>query len=86
MKFSVVWQPDAEAQLAKLWERSSDRVAFASAANHIEQVLRSYPDRAGEDRFDGDRVIFEEPLGMMFRLTLEDRLVQVLRVWDITRR
>ena len=86
MKFSVVWQPDAEAKLAKLWERSSDRAAFASAANHIEQVLRSYPDRAGEDRYDGDRVMFEPPLGVVFRLMLEDRMVQVLRVWDITRR
>ena len=86
MKFTVVWQSDAEAQLARLWERSSNRAAFASAANHIEQVLRSYPDRAGEDRYDGDHVMFEAPLGLVFRLILEDRLVQVLRVWDITRR
>ena len=86
MKFSVVWQPDAEAQLAELWTRSSDRAALASAANHIERVLRSYPEQVGEDRFDEDRVMFEEPLGLMFRLILEDRLVQVLRVWDITRR
>ena len=86
MKFSVVWQPDAEAQLARLWERSSNRAAFASAAIHIEQVLRSNPDRAGVDRYDGDRVMFEAPLGVVFRLTLEDRLEQVLRVWDITRR
>ncbi len=86
MKFSVVWQPEAEAQLARLWERSSNRATFASAANHIEQVLRSYPDRAGEDRYDGDRVMFEAPPGVVFRLMLEDRLVQVLRVWDITPR
>ncbi len=86
MKFSVVWQPDAEAQLAELWERSADRAALASAANHIERVLRSYPERVGEDRFDDDRIMFEELLGLVFRLILEDRLVQVLRVWDITRR
>ena len=86
MKFSVVWQPDAETQLARLWEQSSDRTAFALAANHIEHVLRSYPDRVGEDRFEGDRILFESPLGVVFRLIMEDRMVQVLRVWDITHR
>ena len=30
--------------------------------------------------------MFEPPLGVVFRLMLEDRMVQVLRVWDITRR
>lgn len=86
MKFSVVWQPDAEAQLGELWARSTDRAALSSAANHIERVLRSYPERVGEGRFDEDRIMFEEPLGLIFRLILEDRLVQVLRVWDITLR
>lgn len=86
MKFSVVWQQEAEQQLARLWESSRDRAALTAAADHIERVLRAYPDRAGEERVHGDRVLFESPLGVVFRTRIEDRIVQVLGVWDITRR
>lgn len=86
MKFSVVWQQEAEEQLAKLWELSRDRAALTAAADDIERVLRSYPDRAGEGRNYGDRVMFEGPLGVLFRPLIEDRRVQVLSVWDITPR
>jgi hypothetical protein len=81
MKFSVAWQPDAETQLARFWGQSSDRAAFASAATHIERMLRFYSVRIGEDRFSGDRVLIESPLGVVFRLIVDDhRMVQVLKV------
>ena len=86
MRFSVVWQPIAEQELAELWEHSMNRAAVADAADRIEQMLRSFPDRVGEERQFDDRVVFEGPLGMRFRLLFEDRTVQVLSVWDITRR
>ena len=86
MKFSVVWQPSAEQEHAELWQCSTNRAAVALAADRIEQVLRSYPDRAGEGRTFADRVLFEGPLGVRFRLSFEDRKVQVLSAWDITRR
>lgn len=86
MKFSVVWQQVAEEQLARLWESSRDRAALTAAADNIERVLQSYPDRAGEERDYGDRVLFEGPLGVVFRPLIEDRMVQVLSVWDTTPR
>ena len=85
MRFSVVRQPDAELPLTEIWQRTTNRGAVSRAADRIEQILRSYPDRAGEERFFDDRVLFDGPLGVRFRFSVEDCLVQVLKVWDISR-
>ena len=86
MKFTVIWLPRAERELAELWETSFNRAALTRAADRIEVILASFPDRAGEDRSNGRRVLFEEPLGIRFRVSIDDRLVRVISVWDITRR
>ena len=85
MKFSVVWQPSAELALAKLWEKSRAQPSVTRASDRIEQVLKSFPERAGEELPDLQaRVLFEGPLGVVFRVSMDDRLVQVLSVWDIS--
>lgn len=86
MKFTVVWQTYAENRLAELWLSSRNRDSLARATNRIEQTLATCPDRVGEQRRNKDRVYFDDPLGVRFRLSIEDRIVQVLDVWDITRR
>ena len=86
MRFTVVWQPHAEQELAEIWQQSANREAVSAAANRMEQLLRTCPDRVGEERSFVDRIFFEGPLGMRFRLLFDDRVVQVLSVWDITRR
>lgn len=86
MKFTVVWQPYAENRLAELWLSAWNRDSVTLATNRIEQLLAMCPDRVGEQRRNEDRVYFEGPLGVRFRLSLDDRIVQVLDVWDITRR
>ncbi|MFM9959837.1 MAG: hypothetical protein ACKV2Q_01265 [Planctomycetaceae bacterium] len=86
MKFTVVWLARAEHELAELWEASPDRAAVSRAANRIEQTLARLPYQAGEERPDGRRVLFDKPLGILFRVFLDDRLVRVTTVWDITRR
>ena len=85
MRSTVVWQPRAERELAKLWENSRDRSAVTRAADRSDDILASMPDRVGEERSDGRRVMFDDPLGIRFRVFLEDRLVRVSSVWDITR-
>ncbi len=85
MKFTVVWLPRAERELATLWEASPDRAAVTRAADRIEQTLAGLPHRAGEVRPDGRRLLFDDPLGILFRVSLDDRLVRVTTVWDITR-
>lgn len=86
MKFTVVWLPRAERELAVLWAASLDRAALTRAADRIEQTLAGLPHLAGEERSDGRRVLIDDPLGILFRVVLDDRLVRVTTVWGITPR
>jgi hypothetical protein len=34
VKYTVVWSPDAEQELARLWNETGDRGSITRAANH----------------------------------------------------
>jgi hypothetical protein len=72
--------------LAELWEKSTNRSNLTLAADRLDQVLRTIPDRIGEERPDHRRVIFDPPLAVLYRVLLQDRIVRVISVWDITDR
>ena len=86
MKFTVVWLPRAEQELAEVWDRSTDRAAVTRSADRTDRLLSSFPDRLGEERPDKRRLLFDGPLGILFRVLMDDRLVRVISVWDVTRR
>jgi plasmid stabilization system protein ParE len=86
MKFTVVWLPRAERELAELWEKSTNRSNLTLAADRLDQVLRTIPDRIGEECPDHRRVTFDPPLAVLYRVLLQDRIVRVISVWDITDR
>ena len=81
MKFTVIWIPSAERELAQLWESADDRRDITLASNAIDRRLAESADRAGESRDGDDRIDFERPLGIRFRVSLADRKVLVLNVW-----
>lgn len=81
MKWTVLWHDDAENGLANLWVTSSDKGAITAAANIIDYRLRRDPLGVGESRADDDRVLFEDPLGVLYVVDSGDRKVTVLRVW-----
>lgn len=81
MKFTVVWTPAAEQDLAALWLNADDRNAVSSAANSIERLLRHSPNAVGETFFDTVRTIVVPPLGVDYEVSDQDRLVYVLSVW-----
>lgn len=82
MNYTVVWLQSAEHELAELWlDASSDRDSITNASNSIDQLLRSNPESAGESRSSGRRILFVTPLGAVFRIVPNDRLVIVIRVW-----
>jgi len=83
MRYTVVWVPSAEEDLAALWIESADRSAVASAANTIDTLLREDPHRQGESRFGAVRVLLVPPLGIDFKVLEEDRLVKVVAVWTV---
>jgi plasmid stabilization system protein ParE len=86
MKYTVVWIPEADAQLATIWMDSQDRESVRVAAAEIERLLRTNPSEVGESRLKGQRVHFVNPLGVRFMVLEDDRIVQVLRVWTVGRR
>jgi hypothetical protein len=48
MKYTVVWKPAAEVELADLWISATDRSAIAAAANEIDARLKLAPHTVGE--------------------------------------
>lgn len=40
MKYSVIWSPEAEQELALLWIGTSNRDAITNAANSVDLILR----------------------------------------------
>ncbi len=86
MKYTVVWTPSAEQHLAVLWLDSARRAEITKAADTLDKQLRINPELQGEQRNEGDRVLFNPPLGILFEITEEDRMVRVLAVWEIKKR
>lgn len=81
MKYTVLWTPAAEQELAAIWMDAPDRAAVTSAASSIDALLAENADRQGESRHGNLRIIFAPPLGVEFDVLEEDRIVYVLAVW-----
>lgn len=80
MKYTVVFSPFADYQLADIWLRAKNRQQIANASNEIETMLRRGADQLGLPRRNGRRVIVKPPLVFTFEVSMEDRLVTVLSI------
>ncbi len=72
MRFTVLWTPPAEQNLASVWMASPDRNAVTSAANTIDRLLSEDPETRGEVRFDTVRTLSILPLGVDFEVIEAD--------------
>lgn len=81
MRYTVIWKPDAEDELALIWTNATDRDAVTQAADTIDQMLEIEPGSKGESRPGGRRIAFIEPLAVIFRVYKKTRKVSVLHVW-----
>ncbi|MSQ96624.1 MAG: hypothetical protein EXR98_19020 [Gemmataceae bacterium] len=84
MKWTVLWKPDAESDLAELWVNAADKADLTAATNRIDVLLRKDPLQTGEFRADDDRVHFEPPLVVLFTIDAPDCKVFVERVWRVS--
>ena len=82
MKYSVLWVPGAEKDLADLWTDATDKAGVEQAANYIDHRLEYDPEQLGESRAHGQRILLAAPLGVTFEVLPEDRIVRVLDVWQ----
>ena len=84
MKWTVLWKPDAESDLAALWVDADDKADLTATSNRIDVLLRKDPLKTGESRADDDRIHFEPPLAVLFTVDAQDCKVFVERVWRVS--
>jgi hypothetical protein len=78
--YRVIWQPRAESMLAELWLESADRNELTAAAHRADARLNRDPVGAGESRDGAERLLFEGPLGVYYRIDEASKTVFVLMV------
>jgi hypothetical protein len=83
MTFTVVWRPEAERTLAKLWNSAPDRQAVTDAADAIDVLLRTAPLEVGESRVVNIRILTVSPLSVYYDVHADDRLVAFWAVWRV---
>lgn len=79
MVWTVVWKGRVRDRLAEIWMEETGRDAIRTAADRIDQMLRSNPLEAGEEFF-GDRILVELPLAVVYSVFPLDRRVEVLNI------
>jgi plasmid stabilization system protein ParE len=80
MKYTVIWRPSAEADLASIWTEAQDRHTASWASNQIDLLLRSAPTTSGESRSGDTRILVVPPLAVHFEVVVDGRKVYVLTV------
>ncbi len=86
--FTVKWTQSASDQLADAWMKadSPTRDEITEYMEKLDRHLRANADRIGESREPGVRILTNTPLGIEFQVSVPDRLVTVVRAWDIPSR
>jgi len=84
MKWTVIWIPDVEKELAALWINAPNRVAVTQAADAVDAQLRRDPFANSESRAGQARVMIEFPLAVAYDVSDDDRLIIVWAVWRVS--
>lgn len=72
MRYTVVWLPVAEGELADLWAESSVRQRLTDAVEELERRLGDHPLQLGESRDRQRRIAFIDPIGVTFKVLPDD--------------
>jgi hypothetical protein len=81
MNYTVEWLPSMLSDLADLWNHAPDRAALTAAANEIDTRLARDPLSQGESREGATRILFVEPLAVLYEVDPTRRHVRVFDVW-----
>jgi len=83
MNYTVIYLPDAEQELAALWLDPVTRAVVSASANEIDDRLKRNPLNEGESRSAGRRILFVLPLGCIFRVNEQAKIVFVSHIWMV---
>lgn len=78
--YRVRWRRKALARLAAIWNAATDRNAVTAASHRIDQALIGDPHNHGESRPGHRRIMFEQPLVVVYRIDDATTVVTVLAV------
>ena len=78
--YSVKWRKKALNELADLWNTAADRNAVAAASDVVDDLLARDPLGQGESRGGTYRLMYEGPLGVLYRVNVTAKRVIVLAV------
>jgi hypothetical protein len=81
VNYTVVWIPEAEAEVTRLWAVERGRSDIALAVDAMDVMLGRTPVDVGESRDGNRRILFVWPLGVSYVVKESDRIVQVNKVW-----
>jgi hypothetical protein len=81
MNYAVEWLPSVLVDLADLWTNGPDRAAITAAANDVDARLARDPLSQGEGREGATRILFVEPLAVLFEVDTSRRRVTVFDIW-----
>ena len=82
MNYTVEWIHQAQSDLATVWLAAADRNAVSAASARLDAALADRPLELGESRQSSvSRMTFDEPLGIEFEVTEDDKRVIVQAVW-----
>ena len=82
MRYTVVWLPSAEEELANIWNGAADRQAVRRAADQIEVLLRTSSQVRGGNG-EGTHAFTIFPLAVIFEVSPDDRKVTVVEVFHV---
>jgi len=81
MTYTVEWLPLTLQRLADIWNNAPDRGAVTAAADAIDAALARNPLSQGEGREGDTRILFVEPLAVLYEVDAANRHVTVFDVW-----
>ncbi|HUY35326.1 MAG TPA: type II toxin-antitoxin system RelE/ParE family toxin [Pirellulales bacterium] len=82
-RYTVVWWPRAEADLAEIWTTTKDRASVSAAANQIDQRLARKPRVWGQQLRDSRFRAEIGTLRVYYRVSDDDRRVEVVGIAEI---
>jgi hypothetical protein len=79
MKYTVIWLPQAENQLARIWIQATDRQNVTDATNRIDLELATDAHTKGNP-LGIFHTYSDDPLAVLFHVDPSDCLVRVIQV------
>ncbi len=80
MRWTVLYRPSAQNQLANIWLTTQDQQTVADAADEVDRALSAKPLDVGESRDDNARILIEQPLTVLYEVYPDDVRVEVFAV------